>query len=315
MTKDITPGDVIRLEGLDLPPGARFHYIHNGEIRLRAMLVPANRAEPRGSILFSPGRTEFIEKYFEFVDDLIQRGFAVLILDPRGQGLSERLLDDPVKSYVDSFDSYCDDFALAANVFKNDLPRPHIVAGHSMGGVIALQTILSGRLNPAACVLSAPMLAVHDLETPIMPSVLRLLSWMGLSKFNLPFQSQRTGLPVSFKINKLTSDPNRYQLWATYFENHKRLRVGPPTYGWICAAMKAMKFVKENARHLKIPTLLVAAGADPIVVPASIEKFADEAGADYVNIAGALHEILLEQDKYRDQFFTSLDTFLEKNAL
>lgn len=315
MTNDMTPGDVIRLEGLALPPGARFHYIHNQEIRLRVMVAPANRKEARGSVIFSPGRTEFIEKYFEFTEDLIKRGFAVLILDPRGQGLSERLLDDPLKSYVESFDDYRDDFALAINVFKNDLPRPHIVAGHSMGGVIALQAVLSGRLNPAACVLSAPMLAVHDLETPIMPKVLKLLSWMGMSKLNLPFQNQRTGLPVSFKINKLTSDPNRYQLWATYFENHKRLRLGPPTYGWICAAMKAMKFVNENARHLKIPTLMVAAGADPIVVPASIEKFALEAGADYLNIPGSLHEILIEQDKYRDQFWAGLDAFLEKNAL
>ena len=60
---------------------------------------------------------------------------------------------------------------------------------------------------------------------------------------------------------------------------------------------------------------MVAAGADPIVVPASIEKFASEAAADYLNIAGSLHEILIEQDKYRDQFWAGFDAFLEKNAL
>jgi lysophospholipase len=315
MTDTVSPGDVVRLEGLDLPSGARFHYIHNGEMRLRVMTAPANRQDARGSVIFSPGRTEFIEKYFEFAEDLIARGFAVLILDPRGQGLSERILDDPIKSHIDNFEHYSDDLALAVNVFKEDLPKPHIVIGHSMGGLVALQTILTGRLNPAACVLSAPMLAVHDLATPIMPHVLKLLSWFGMSKSNLPFQNQRSGLPVSFKINKLTSDPNRYQLWATYFENHKKLRVGPPTYGWICAAMKAMKFVNENARHLKIPTLMVAAGADPIVIPASVEEFANKAGADYLNIPGALHEIILERDVYRDQFWEGFDAFLEKNAL
>jgi lysophospholipase len=315
MTAAISPGDVIRLEGVDLPPGARFHYVKNNDVQLRVMTAPAGRKEARGSVLFCPGRTEFIEKYFEFAEDLIKRGFAVLILDPRGQGLSDRLLPDNVKSYVNSFDDYCDDFAYAAGVFKNDLPKPHIVMGHSMGGLIALQTLLTGRLNPAACVVSAPMLAIHDLETPIMPYVLRLLSIVGMAKRNLPFQNQRSGLPVAFRVNKLTSDPNRYQLWATYFENHKRLRVGPPTYGWIHVAMKAMKFVNDNAAHLKIPTLLFAAGADPIVVPASIENFARKADAEYINIAGALHEILLEQDQYRDQFWAGFDAFLEKNAL
>jgi len=315
MTDTISPGEVIRLEGLDLPPGARFHYFHNGEIRLRAMTAPADRAEARGSIIFSPGRSEFIEKYFEFTEDLIKRGFAVLIVDPRGQGLSGRLLDDPIKSHIDDFEEYSDDLALAAKLFKDDLPKPHIVMGHSMGGLIALQTVLTGRLNPAALVLSAPMLAAHDLSTPILPHVLKLLSWAGLSKSNLPFQNQRSGLPVSFKINKLTSDPNRYQLWATYFENHKRLRVGAPTYGWVCAAMRAMKSVNESAKHLKIPTFMVGAGADPIVIPASVEDFAENAGADYINIPGALHEIILEQDKYRDQFWAGFDAFLEKYAL
>lgn len=314
MKNEITPGDVVRLEGLDLPVGARFHYIQNGDVRLRVMLAPSAQADARGSVIFQPGRTEFIEKYFETMDDFTRRGFAVIIVDPRGQGLSTRMLDDPMKSYVGNFEDYCDDLAFVTNAFKNDLPRPHVVIGHSMGGTIGLQTVLTGRLNPAACVFTAPMLEFQDLDSSLS-FIVKFLSWTGLRDNNLPFQSQRSGLPVPFRTNKLTSDPNRYQLWATYFENHKRLRVGPPTFGWISAALRSMKFVNENAAHLKIPTLIVSCGADPIVTPKSNHAFAETANAEILNVPGALHEIFLEQDEYRDQFWARFDEFLEKNGL
>lgn len=315
MDTEITPGDVIRLEGLDLPPGARFHYVKHGDIKLRVMLAEPKREHPRGSILFQPGRSEFIEKFFETVEDLTDRGFVVLVYDPRGQGLSSRLLDDPLKGWVRSFDDYCDDLAFVAEVFKNDLPRPHIVMGHSMGGTIGLQTVLSGRLNPVAGVFTAPMLEFQDMSTPFMSEIIRFLSWIGLKYSYLPFQVTRNGRPPAFRTNKLTNDPNRYQLWATYFENHKRLRVGPPTFGWIAEAMKAMKFVRDNAAHLKIPALITACGADAIVTPSSIEKFAKTAAAKFVNFPGCMHEILLEKDEFRDQFWAAFDGFLEENGL
>jgi len=51
----------------------------------------------KGTVCLFQGRTEFIEKYFETVRELRARGFAVAMLDWRGQGLSERALSDPRK--------------------------------------------------------------------------------------------------------------------------------------------------------------------------------------------------------------------------
>lgn len=314
MSTDLEPGEVVRLEGVDIPPNARFYYVYRGDIRLRVMVAAPVNAPIRGTILFHPGRTEFIEKYIETIEDFLSRGFSVLFYDPRGQGLSSRVLDDSLKCYIESFDIYCDDFEYIVETFKADLPKPHIVMGHSMGGLIGLQTILSGRLSPAACAFTAPMLELQDLDVGLAFFV-KLMSWAGFAKSKLPFQAQRTGNPVPFRDNKLTSDSHRYQLWATYFENHKRLRLGPPTYGWIAEAIKAMKFVNDNAQHLQIPGLIVASGADPIVTPASNADFAHAAGIDFVNVAGALHEVLLERDEYRDQFWAAFDVFLSKYGL
>jgi lysophospholipase len=311
--------DIVRPGGRPIPqalePRMGAYYIHRGDLRLRVMFASTPLNEPRGSIIFSPGRTEFIEKYLETATDFIERGFNILILDPRGQGLSDRLLDNKLKSYVDRFQDYADDLAFAAEAFSSLLPKPHILMGHSMGGTIALQSVLSGVMNPSAVICSAPMLGLFDLDTPILKWVIRGLSAMGLKTANLPFQRQRNGLPVPFNVNKLTSDKDRYRHWAAYFQTSPRLRVGPPTYGWITQALKSMTWINRNAGELNIPCLIVAAGADPIVDPASNQAFAAKAGATFKVVPGALHELFLEQDVYRNQFFDTFDRFLEDNAL
>src|SRR6185437_4349674 len=59
-----------------------------------------------GTVCVFTGRGEMIEKYFETVRDLRDRGFAVAIIDWRGQGHSSRRLRDPRKGYVRNFTDY-----------------------------------------------------------------------------------------------------------------------------------------------------------------------------------------------------------------
>ena len=298
-----------------LEPRLKTYYVENDGVRLRVMLATANTNTPRGSVIFSPGRTEFIEKYFETSADLIQKGFNVLMVDPRGQGLSDRVLEDRLKSYIKNFQIYADDLAFAAEEFAPLLPRPHIAMGHSMGGTIVLQSILSGALNPDVVICSAPMLGLFDLETPPLRLMIVALSQLGFDKRNLPFQRQRAGLPIPFQGNKLISDRDRYRTWASFFQSTPRLRVGQPTFGWIRAALASMAYINRNASNLKIPGLMLGAGGDPIVDPASVQKFAENAGCTYEVIPGALHEVFLERDVIRDEAFTKIDAFLESQKI
>jgi lysophospholipase len=298
-----------------LEPRLKTYFVERDGVRLRVMFASAATDNPRGSIIFSPGRTEFIEKYFETTADLIERGFNVLMIDPRGQGLSDRLIDDRLKSYIGDFQDYADDMAYVAEQFAPLLPRPHVAMGHSMGGTIVLQAVLSGVLKADVVVCSAPMLGLFDLETSLMRVAIVALSRLGFDKRNLPFQRQRSGLPIPFQGNKLTSDKERYKSWAAYFQTTPRLRVGQPTYGWIRAAVASMAYVNRNAPNLKIPGLMLGAGADPIVDPASIERFALSAGCEYSVIPGALHELFLERDVYRDDALTQMDAFFEAQKI
>src|ERR1700761_4707764 len=72
-------------------------------LRYALWAPPAGR---KGTVCIFPGRSEFIEKYFETVRDLRDRGFAVAVLDWRGQGLSDRPLTDAAKGHVRRFSDY-----------------------------------------------------------------------------------------------------------------------------------------------------------------------------------------------------------------
>src|SRR5690349_24243084 len=73
------------------------------QLRFARWAPPPGR---KGTVCVFPGRSEFIEKYFETVHDLRERGFAVAVLDWRGQGLSDRPLADRHKGHVRRFSNY-----------------------------------------------------------------------------------------------------------------------------------------------------------------------------------------------------------------
>src|SRR4051794_5876342 len=73
------------------------------ELRFARWAPPPGR---RGTVCVFTGRSEQIEKYFETVRDLRDRGFAVAALDWRGQGHSSRRLRGLRKGYVRDFADY-----------------------------------------------------------------------------------------------------------------------------------------------------------------------------------------------------------------
>ena len=73
------------------------------ELRFARWQPPAGR---KGTVCVFTGRGEFIEKYFETIGELVERGFSVVAMDWRGQGLSARELPDANKGHIDDFDMF-----------------------------------------------------------------------------------------------------------------------------------------------------------------------------------------------------------------
>jgi lysophospholipase len=151
-------------------------------LRFARWAPPAGR---KGTVCLFTGRAEFIEKYFETVRDLRSRGFAVAMIDWRGQGLSERALSNPLRGYVRTFDDYSVDLAtFVQDVVLPDCPPPVFALAHSMGASILLRAAHEGHRWFDRMVLLAPMIGLpgsvrRSLPTRLTVKAMRLLGLGG----------------------------------------------------------------------------------------------------------------------------------------
>jgi lysophospholipase len=287
-------------------------------LRFARWAPPAGR---KGTVCLFPGRAEFIEKYFETVRDLRARGFAVAMIDWRGQGLSERALSNPLRGYVRSFDEYSTDVAtFVQEVVLPDCPPPVFALAHSMGASILLRAAYEGHRWFDRMVLLAPMIGLPGTVRRSLPTRLtvRAMRLLGLGGAYVPGGDASVMMQRPFLGNLLTSDPVRYARNMAVLEAEPRLAIGWPTVGWADAAFKVMKELSDPSYASKIrqPILIIAAGQDAIVSTPAIDNFAMRlrAGSRLI-VPGARHELLQEQDRFRMQVLAAFDAFVPGTPL
>jgi lysophospholipase len=287
------------------------------ELRFARWAPPANR---KGTVCVFTGRSEQIEKYFETVRDLRDRGFAVAMIDWRGQGHSARRLRDPRKGYVRSFADYeIDVETFVQQVVLPDCPPPYFALAHSMGGAVLLRLAHAQKRWFDRMVLSAPMIDLPGRSTSFpVRALLKTMRMLGRGGGYVPGGSdQLTGM-APFINNPLTSDPVRYARNVAILEEDPTLGLASPTVAWADTAFAAMKTFKgvNYPSEIRQPILMLAASNDTVVSTAAIEEFAYHLRAgSHLVIAGSKHEILQEQDRYRSQFWAAFDAFVPGTPL
>lgn len=298
-----------------LPAGsAEWVWARSGR-RLRAALFePAGAA--RGSVVLSPGRTEPIEKYGEVATELIQRGFSVLVHDWAGQGLSHRFQSDRLRGDIEGgADAFVADYRDVVDAFALRLPRPWFALGHSMGGALTALALSESDVKFDGAALCAPMLefAVGPLPIAVAEVVVRAAMRLGLGR-RLP-RPQTDPVDVPFERNVLTHDRARYEQTLRLYRAQPELRLGEPTWRWLSFGLEIRARLARpgTAERIRIPTLVVSAGADRVVHVAPIQRFAQRLPAGtYVELPGAFHEILMERDELRERFFERFDELAER---
>jgi len=307
--------DIVDVPGNPRPHGAQAIWFKSArDRRLRACVCPAlPGVSPRGTVIVSPGRTEFIEKYFEVARDLQKRSFAVLILDWPGQGLSERLLSNARKGHIDNFETFMNALARGLDRLGEQLPRPYVSLSHSMGGAISLAAILEKKVEVAAAAFCAPMWGIR---TPIRG--MRYLVWamrvMGRGKTF----AQRDHKPETFERNLVTHDRRRWEIHDALIRAQPDLGLGPVTWGWLGAAIDIMDaFVRdERLRTLDIPVFVASAERERIVENDRHDRVvALLPDVEHITVAGAYHEILMETDERRAVFWKGFDRLLERAGI
>ncbi len=255
-----------------------------------------------GSIVISSGRIECFLKYKELIFDLFQNGYSVFIHDHRGQGLSGRMLSNTQLGYVKDFDDYVIDFHLFVEqvVSKYSQQQPLLLC-HSMGAAIGALHILRHPTVFKKAVFCAPMFGIRPTLPKWLASIL-LAAHTRLSSESNYFWGQRDYLAVPFMTNSLTHSAVRYDIFRQLYRANPNLMLGGVTSSWLSAALRAMKQISLGKENFAIPALIVQAGNDLVV-----SNKAQNINAARINnirlvaIDKAKHELLMEQDLYRNQ--------------
>jgi lysophospholipase len=309
--------DLIATPKNPIPLGVSVGYLKGkGGVRLRYARWPSALKQRHGTICVFPGRTEFIEKYFEVVGELRRRGFAVAVLDWRGQGGSGRLMRNTLKGHVKSFADYEDDVTRFMNeVALPDCPPPYYALAHSMGATVLLKAATMRGCWFSRMVMTTPMLEIVGLPIPAgaVSALTTALSLSGFGRIAVPGGMKDYLASQKFEGNPGTGDHERFVRNQSVLAAAPALAVGPPTIGWLRGALSAMAALKSDRfpNRLRVPVLMLAAGDDRIVSSKAIEDFADrlKVGTQLV-LRGSRHEILQERDLIREQFWAAFDAFV-----
>jgi len=308
---------------LDLPPGGiawdeTLGLDASDGIRLRGALWRGDGGGgSRGLVLLLNGRTEFLEKCALPAAALVARGFAVASVDWRGQGLSQRLTDTPLKGHVGTFTDYHLDLAaLMAHREVAGVAGPRLMLAHSMGGTIGLGAIKRGLLAPAAVILSAPMLGINlrPSRRILSPITLRLARPLGKLESWPPFEVvDEPQVFTGFAGNTLTGDEEVFEWMAAALKREPALQLGMPTLGWLSAAFVEMTWLALQG-PLGCLGLCLLGSREEVVDPALVRAIAGRLKMKLVEIEGARHEVLFETEARRAEAWTAIDRFLTQNG-
>lgn len=287
----------------------------NDGVKLRHAVWRNKKSPTKGTVLLLGGRTEYIEKNYETIIDLLDKGFDVLAFDWRGQGGSSRLVANKKLGFVDNFSHYVTDIeTIFSNVALPDCRAPYFILGHSTGSLVALLAAPIIGSHIQRMVLGSPMLGLIGLpfSQTIVKYITATLHVIGLGRI---FVSGGPNPQASriFEKNKLTSSKTKFLQIKKFAEKFPNLTIGGPSVSWVFSAIRAIEEVNDQdfAAKVTVPTLLICAGNEQVVDNNVAEHFGRKLrSGKTLTITGAKHEILQERDIYREQFLAAFYAFV-----
>ena len=267
----------------------------------------------KGSAILLSGRSEFMEKYSETIGELNQKGLDVYSFDWRGQGLSNRMLSNRHKGFIDNYNVYLNDLnQFFDKIVKPECIRPLIIIAHSMGGHIALRFLHDHPDTADMAVLTSPMVDIFrsNLFRQLVKLMARIAVKTGFSQaYTLGAGDYADG---KFNGNQLTSDPVRFMDAVKAIEKNPDLALGGVTYGWLSATLASIDILNQPgyAAEIATPILMISAGEDKIVSIKAQKKICKRLpNCRFVEIPEARHEIFKETDAVRSIVWCEFERF------
>ena len=275
------------------PAGATWLTLPDGQsLYLRDWPNPAARE----AVLLVHGLGEHSGRYEQLAAWFLARGYAVRSYDQRGHGRTPGQ-----RAALKHSDDLLRDLAFVYQDYAASIGKSPLLLGHSMGGAVALRTVLDGLVNPPALVLSSPALRAYE-----APWLRRLAGVLARVLPNLPL---RSGLP----LDGLSHDPKVIEAYRNdpFCSN----RVTPRMADFI---FRAGASSITDAWRLQVPTLLLVAGSDRLVDPSGSRDFAAAAWATKQLTSRffdtLFHELFNETETGRHQVLAQLAEWLRRGT-
>ncbi len=180
---------------------------------------------------------------------------------------------------------------------------PVVVVGHSHGGLIVLRYALASPEGLPGMVVNSPFLAIHP---SVRPSAVK--AWAARIFVHL----------VPGLLQPSMVDPSGVSRDPAVVDAYKNDPLVSRTLslGWYRALLEAQADVMARAALLRVPTLIMASGADRLVDVEATRRFVAGAPAELVEFVewkGLYHESFNEPEK--EQVFGRMESWLETRRL
>ncbi|MFV0491637.1 MAG: alpha/beta fold hydrolase [Pseudorhodobacter sp.] len=291
-----------RADLADGPDGGHAIWLRGTDgVRIRLSLWPEG---PKGRILIFTGRTEYAEKYGQVVAGLARHGYGAMAVDWRGQGLSDRLADNPLLSHIPAFADYQKDVAAIRACLHDRGETAPLLLAHSMGGSIALRAMLDG-MPLRAVAFSSPMWDINF--PPWIRPIARGLGCLGrittgLGQCFTPLANRNSYvLSQRFRGNLLTGHEPSYERMRRHLRQEPGFGLAGPSLRWLDEALGESRDLATKPAP-DVPVLCIL-GTDEKVVDSRVihDRIGNWPGAQLELFDKARHEVLMESDTMRDR--------------
>lgn len=236
--------------------------------------------EVRAALLIVHGMAEHSGRYQRLVDYFLPQGCAIYTFDHPGHGQSQG-----PRCHVDSFQDLSENLQRMVQWVKAEQAgKPLILFGHSMGGLIVADFLITAEDQIDAAILSAPALKAMG-----KPSVLQILKVLLLKRLRPEMGFSRLDL------RGLSRNPEIIRAYRA----DPLVHTGAMSIGLALALGQTMKKVASKAKDLTLPLLIVQGGQDTMVDPQGAESFLAAVSSPDKHLQmypDAYHEILNEPE-------------------
>ena len=256
---------------------------------------------PEGTVLIVHGFTENVEKYSEIIHSLLKNHLSVVAWDQRGHGRSWRNpeVEDISLTHVDDFGEYVRDMACVIRSLLCDMPGPHRVFCHSMGGTVTALYLEAHRGEFDRAAMCAPMIApyLNGLPRPVVKLMCQTEKAMGRLKKRIIGSRPYDGAE-RFE-DAAANGRERFDWYESLRAATPAFQNNGPSYGWLRQAVKVTDAILAPGAVEKIDARvrLYSAELDATVLSRPQEAFITRLKAgERVVVKGAKHEIYRSND-------------------